>query len=102
MQQQKTSSTSFSSQQQQQSFMQSQQQNQQQRTALPQQPQQPQTTAIKHGEEIQQESLKTTLQSAITDLEQDIDKNVVDNNGDKENQAPIQQQQQQVSRSYIS
>ena len=43
--------------------------------------------SIKHGEEIKQESLKTTIQSAITDLEQDIDKTVVDGR-DKENQAP--------------
>merc|ERR1719414_2023419 len=50
---------------------------------------------IQHGEEIKQESLKTTLQSAITDLEQDIDKTVVDS-GDKENQAPPPQQQQAI------
>ena len=29
-----------------------------------------QPASVKHGEEIQQESLKTTIQSAITDIEQ--------------------------------
>ena len=99
MQQQKTSSTSFSSSSsmsqsssQQQSFMQQQGQAiQQPKKILQQQPAQQQQ--IQHGEEIKQESLKTTLQSAITDLEQDIDKTVVDS-GDKENQAPAPQQQQ--------
>ena len=28
------------------------------------------SASVKHGEEIQQESLKTTIQSAITDIEQ--------------------------------
>ena len=65
----------------------------QQQKVLQQQPQ-PQPH-IQHGEEIKQESLKTTIQSAITDLEQDIDKTVVDS-GDKENQAPPFQQQQVV------
>ena len=64
---------------------------QQPKKILQQQPAQQQQ--IQHGEEIKQESLKTTLQSAITDLEQDIDKTVVDS-GDKENQAPPPQQQQ--------
>ena len=67
------------------------QSNQQQRV-LQQQPQ-PQAASIQHGQEIKQESLKTTIQSAITDLEQDIDKTVVDSVG-KENQAPLPQQQQ--------
>ena len=47
---------------------------------------------VHHGEEIKQESLKSTIQSAITDLEQDLTTNfeqqpavVMDN---KENQAP--------------
>ena len=31
-----------------------------------------QPASVKHGEEIQQESLKTTIQSAITDIEQGI------------------------------
>ena len=93
MQQQKTTSSTFSASSatsQQQSFMQAQS-NQQQRV-LQQQPQ-PQAASIQHGEEIKQESLKTTIQSAITDLEQDIDKTVVDSVG-KENQAPLPQQQQ--------
>ena len=85
-----------SQQQQQQSFMQGQ--ATQQKKVLQQQPQQAQAS-IKHGEEIKQESLKTTIQSAITDLEQDIDKTVVDS-GDKENQVPLPQQQQQVLFSY--
>ena len=77
---------------QQQSFMQQQGQAiQQPKKILQQQPALQQQ--IQHGEEIKQESLKTTLQSAITDLEQDIDKTVVDS-GDKENQAPAPQQQQ--------
>ena len=80
-----------SQQQQQQSFMQGQ--ATQQKKVLQQQPQA--QASIKHGEEIKQESLKTTIQSAITDLEQDIDKTVVDS-GDKENQVPPPQQQQQV------
>ena len=102
MQQQKTTSASFSSsvsssvQQQQQSFMQQGQSIQQQQRVLQPQPQQAQAQ-IKHGEEIKQESLKTTIQSAITDLEQDIDKTVVDS-GDKENQAPPFQQQQVVKQ----
>merc|ERR1719242_840485 len=61
----------------------------------PAQQQQQQQASIQHGEEIKQESLKTTLQSAITDLEQDIDTTVVDS-GDKENQAPPPQQQQAI------
>ena len=78
---------------QQQSFMQQQGQAiQQPKKILQQQPAQ-QRQQIQHGEEIKQESLKTTLQSAITDLEQDIDKTVVDS-GDKENQAPPPKQQQ--------
>ena len=48
----------------------------------------------KHGEEIQQEALKTQIQSAITDIEQDMSKTDF---ADKENRAPQQQilQQQQ-------
>ena len=79
-----------------QSFMQQGQAIQQPKKILQQQPaqqQQQQQASIQHGEEIKQESLKTTLQSAITDLEQDIDTTVVDS-GDKENQAPPPQQQQ--------
>ena len=75
---------------QQQSFMQQQQvqgAQQAQKKVLQQQPVQAPMANIKHGEEIKQESLKTTIQSAITDLEQDIDKTVVDGR-DKENQAP--------------
>ena len=106
MQQQKTTSTSFSSSmssassQQQQSFVQQGSQAlTQQKKVLQQQPQQvaAPVASIKHGEEIKQEDLKTTIQSAITDLEQDIDKTVVDS-GDKENYAPpsIQQQVDQI------
>jgi hypothetical protein len=46
-----------------------------------------------HGEEIQQQSLKSTLQSAITDIEEQIDG--ADFEADKENLYPQQQQQQQ-------
>ena len=109
MQQQKTTSTSFSSSSsmaqsssQQQSFMQQQGQAiQQPKKILQQQPAQQQQRQIQHGEEIKQESLKTTLQSAITDLEQDIDKTVVDS-GDKENQAPPPKQQQVKYQYHIS
>jgi len=45
-----------------------------------------------HGEEIQQESLKSTIQSAITDIEHNLDRTDF---ADKENVAPSQQQQQQ-------
>ena len=87
---------STSQQQQQQSFMQGQ--TIQQKKVLQQQPQ-AQQASIKHGEEIKQESLKTTIQSAITDLEQDIDKTVVDS-GDKENKVPPFQQQQVRTRTF--
>jgi len=50
-----------------------------------------QPSAPKHGEEIHQESLKTTIQSAITDIEEGLDKT---DYADKENMAPQQQQQQ--------
>ena len=87
---------------QQQSFMQQQGQAiQQPKKILQQQPAQQQQRQIQHGEEIKQESLKTTLQSAITDLEQDIDKTVVDS-GDKENQAPPPKQQQVKYQYHIS
>ena len=53
-----------------------------------------------HGEEIKQESLKSTLQSAITDLEQDMSNNFEHESPaavtapaavvDKENMAPAQ------------
>ena len=46
-----------------------------------------------HGEEIGQEKLKTQIQSAITDIEENIDR--TDFNADKENMAPTQQQIQQ-------
>merc|ERR1712088_827810 len=107
MPRQKSQSTSFSSSsmssssqqhQQQQSFMQQQQvqgAQQVQKKVLQQQPVQAPMASIKHGEEIKQESLKTTIQSAITDLEQDIDKTVVDSR-DKENQAPPPIRQQVI------
>ena len=44
----------------------------------------------KHGEEIKQESLKSTLQSAITDIEEQIDG--ADFKADKENLYPVHQQ----------
>ena len=110
MQHQKSQSTSFSSSsmsssshQQQQSFMQQQQvqgAQQAQKKVLQQQPVQAPMASIKHGEEIKQESLKTTIQSAITDLEQDIDKTVVDGR-DKENQAPPPIRQQVTSKEVI-
>jgi len=79
-----------------------------------------QPSAPKHGEEIHQESLKSTIQSAITDIEEGMDKTYYtgvsklsnghqNQNGwnkssgmdktdyaDKENMAPQQQQQQQI------
>ena len=89
---------------QQQSFMQQQQvqgAQQAQKKVLQQQPVQAPMASIKHGEEIKQESLKTTIQSAITDLEQDIDKTVVDSR-DKENQAPPPIRQQVTSLKSIA
>ena len=44
----------------------------------------------KHGEEIKQESLKSTLQSAITDIEEQIDG--ADFEADKENLYPVHKQ----------
>ena len=72
-----------------------------QKKVLQQQPVQAPMASIKHGEEIKQESLKTTIQSAITDLEQDIDKTVVDGR-DKENQAPPPIRQQVTSLNSIA
>ena len=52
-----------------------------------------------HGEEIKQETLKSTIQSAITDIEQNLDQS---DYGDKENMAPqqqmLQQQQEELAR----
>ena len=57
------------------------------------QPQQQQQQQIRqHGEEIGQEKLKTQIQSAITDIEDNIDRRDF---ADKENMSPTQQQQQQ-------
>ena len=55
------------------------------------QPQQQQQIR-QHGEEIGQEKLKTQIQSAITDIEDNIDRRDF---ADKENMSPTQQQQQQ-------
>ena len=52
-----------------------------------------------HGEEIQQQSLKSTLQSAITDIEEQIDG--ADFEADKENLYPQQQQQQQQQQQKV-
>ena len=53
---------------------------------------QPQQQIRQHGEEIGQEKLKTQIQSAITDIEDNIDRRDF---ADKENMSPTQQQQQQ-------
>ena len=87
--QQQQSSTSFSSSS---SNFSTQQQQQQQVKSILKPPKQ-----LTHGEEIQQESLKSTIQSAITDIEQNMDRTDF---ADKENVAPssAQQDQQEMLR----
>ena len=82
-QQQSSISSSFSSS----SSTTTQQQSQVKKSIL-KQPKQ----LTQHGEEIQQESLKSTIQSAITDIEHNLDRTDF---ADKENVAPSQQQQEQ-------
>ena len=92
---------SFGQQQQQQSLVQQQQQQslvqQQQQQSLVQQQQQLEDRH--HGEEIQQQSLKSTLQSAITDIEEQIDG--ADFEAEKENFQP-QYQGQKVPTSPVT
>ena len=69
------------------------------KSILKQSSQQQQPALPVHGEEIKQETLKSTIQSAITDIEQNLDQS---DYGDKENMAPqqqmLQQQQEELAR----